>query len=415
VSSDGLHTRTQALVSAVTGARRPRATMTLLLALAAVGLTAAVVNGDVEPDAPAAHLRDAPLVPSEEAEAPDAAPDDLPADTVLVWAGARLPDGYAQAIEDDERVPLSTLVRGEILELVATRTSQGEVVDELPDGWWYPVEVLAFEPDSYDRLLGRELLADLDADEAVLSETSAQIRGLDAGDVLEFEDGTQLTVADVQPDALLGAAEVAVRSDGPLEVPTEKYLLARTPHPDGHDALAQYGTEDREPRLVPHGTTPVLRHAHGTLPQVQRKLHFGEFAMQDRSGRAIRPGQSWVDEHVVVESVPILGRIQCHRELIEPVRAAMQELVDRGAEHVIDDYAGCWVPRTSGTTGPLSSHAWGMSIDFNARANPYGAEPNQPDILVEVMADHGFLWGGDWDVPDAMHFELAPGRDTSRE
>jgi hypothetical protein len=392
----------------------PRATVTLLLALAALGVTAAALNGDTEPEAPAANLRDAPAAPGDDAE-DEAAPTDLPPDTVLVWAGFRLPEGYAAAIEADERVPRSTVVRGEVLELVETRTADGEIVDELPDGWWYPVEVLAFEAERYDHLVGHELLAPLGDDEALLSATSAEVRGLQAGDVLEFKDGTQLTVADVLPDELLGATEVAVRADGPLEVDTEKYVLARTPHPDGHDALAQHGTADREPRLVPHGSTPVLRHAHGVLPQVKRKLHFGEFAMQDRSGRDIRPGQSWVDEHITVASVPILGRIQCHREIIEPVRAAMQELVDRGAEHVIDDYAGCWAPRTAGTTGPPSSHAWGMAIDFNARANPYGAEPSQPEILVEVMADHGFLWGGDWDVPDAMHFEYSPGRDTSRE
>ena len=389
--------------------------MTLLVALAALGLGAAAVNGDADPEAPAANLGDVPLEPTEQAEAPEGEPADLPGDTVLAWAGARLPEGYVAAVEADDRVARSTVVRGEILELVETRNADGDVVDELPDGWWYPVEVLAFEPATYDDLLGYELLTGLAPDEALLSETSAEVRGLQAGDVLAFADGTEVRIAEVLPDELIGAAEVAVNVAGPLEVTTEKYLLTRTGHPDGHEALAQHGTKDRQPRLVPHGTTPVLRHAHGVLPQVQRKQHFGEFAMQDLAGRAIRPGQSWVDERITVASVPIIGRIQCHRALIEPVRAAMQELVDRGAEHVIDDYAGCWAPRTSGTTGPLSSHAWGMSIDFNAQANPYGAEPNQPDILVEVMADHGFLWGGDWDVPDAMHFEYAPGRDTSRE
>ena len=389
--------------------------MTLLVALAALGVAAAAVNGDAAPEAPAANLGDAPLDPTEQADRPEGEPADLPGDTVLAWAGARLPEGYVDAVEADDRVARSTVVRGEILELVETRNADGDVVDELPDGWWYPVEVLAFEPERYDHLVGHELLTDLAPDEALLSETSAEVRGLQAGDVLTFADGTEVRIAEVLPDELIGAAEVAVSVDGPLEVATEKYLLARTRDPDGHDALAEHGTEDRQPRLVPHGTTPVLRHAHGVLPQVKRKLHFGEFAMQDLSGRAIRAGQSWIDEHIAVATVPIIGRIQCHRELIEPVREAMQELVDRGAEHVIDDYAGCWAPRTSGTTGPLSSHAWGMSIDFNARANPYGAEPNQPDILVEVMSDHGFLWGGDWDVPDAMHFEYSPGRDTSRE
>jgi hypothetical protein len=29
----------------------------------------------------------------------------------------------------------------------------------------------------------------------------------------------------------------------------------------------------------------------------------------------------------------------------------------------------------------------------------------QDPRLVEVMAEWGFIWGGDWAVPDPMHFE----------
>jgi hypothetical protein len=61
--------------------------------------------------------------------------------------------------------------------LVETRTTDGEIVDELPDGWWYPVEVLAFEPEGYDHLVGYELLTELGDDEALLSTTSAEVRG----------------------------------------------------------------------------------------------------------------------------------------------------------------------------------------------------------------------------------------------
>ena len=396
------------------GRRPPYATAALVAVLGALGLAASVVTAGEDATAPTGAQTEDPRAPSVLAEALAEEADDLPEDTTLVWSGFRLGEGYGEAVAADPRVPVSTVVRGGTRELVATR-SDDEVVDELPDDWWYPVEVLAFEPEAYDEVVGRELLGGLGPDEALLSETSAQVRGLEAGDLLEFADGTRLRVAGVVADELVGAAEVAVTVEAPLEVTTEKYLLARPRHEDVQEALEELGTEDRTPRLVAHGSVPVLRHAHGVLPPVERKAHFGEFAMQDRPGRDIRPGQSWVDEHITVESVPILGRVRCHRELIEPLRAAMQELVDRGAEHVIDDYAGCWVPRTAGSSGPLSSHAWGMSIDFNARANPYGAEPDQPDVLVEVMTDHGFLWGGDWDVPDAMHFELAPGRDTSRD
>ena len=397
---------------------RPHATLTLILLLTGLGLTAALTGPGDDAEAPTGALRDDLPVP-EGTEGDDdrtavEALADLPSDTTMVWAGARLGEGYAEAVADDPRVPVSTVVRGETLKLVETRAAEGRIVDELPEGWWYPVEVLAFEPDRFDALVDHQVLRGLEPHQAVLSETSAQVRGLGAGDLLEFADGTELRVRAVLPDGLIGAAEVAVGVDSPLEVETEKFLLARPGDEQGRAALTELATDDREPRLVPHGTAPVLRHAHGVLPQVQRKAHFGEFAMQQRPGRDIRPGQSWVDEHITVESVPILGRVRCHREIFEPLRAAMHELEARGAQNTIDDYAGCWVPRTSGTTGPLSSHAWGISIDFNAQANPYGAEPQQPDVLVEVMAEHGFLWGGDWDVPDAMHFELAPGRETGR-
>jgi hypothetical protein len=390
---------------------RPRALLLLVAAVLLAGLVGATAGdgpmpADVAPSGEVAEEREQVV---EEAEAVD----DLPADTLMVWAGARLGEGYAEAVEQDPRVGLSVQVRGEVLPLVRTWREDGEVVDELPDDWWYAVEVLATDPARYDEVAGREILGDLADDEAVLSETSAGVRDLGPGDRLGFDDGTELTVADVLPDELVGAAEVLVVEDGPLEVETEKYLLVASAGEDLEDVLVGLATDEREPRVVRHGEAPVLRHAHGVLPPVERKHHFGEFAMQNLPGRDIRPGQSWVDEHITVESVPVIGRVRCHEALIEPLRAAMQELRDRGAEHTIDDYAGCWVPRTSGTSGPLSSHAWGISIDFNAPANPYGAEPDQPDVLVEVMQEHGFLWGGEWDVPDAMHFELAPGRDTT--
>ncbi len=393
---------------------RPRAVAVLVVVLLAVGAIGPQfagesdegddVGGPAAPDRPGAD-------PEQVAEEPA----DLPADTTMVWSGAHLAEGYAEAVADDPRTGPTTVVRGEILGLVRTESAEGEVVHDPPNDWWYPVEVLALDPATYDEVAGRELVAGLDEDGALLSETSAEVRGLGPGALLVFADGSELRVADVVPDELVGAAEVAVRADGPLDVPTEKYLLVRPGDPDTlHEALVEHGGPDREPRLVPHGTTPVLRHAHSVLPAVERKARFGEFTMQDRPGRQIRPGSTWTRGHVVTESVPVIGRVTCHRELIERLRPAMQELRDRGAEGVISDYAGCWVPRTSGATGPLSSHAWGMAIDFNAQVNPYGAEPRQPDVLIEVMADHGFLWGGDWHTPDGMHFELAPGRDTSR-
>ncbi len=57
------------------------------------------------------------------------------------------------------------------------------------------------------------------------------------------------------------------------------------------------------------------------------------------------------------------------------------------------------------TTGAVSRHAWGLAIDLNAAANPYGERSTQDRRLVEVMERNGFAWGGRWATPDAMHFE----------
>jgi hypothetical protein len=389
-----------------TAAGRPRALAVLVLGLLLVLMVTALVAPDRDDQVFGTSTPDGASAERQETVEEAEEADDLPADTLLVWAGARLGEGYAEAVRAHPQVGASTLVRGDVLTLLETADADGETVDELPDDWHYPVEVLAADPASYDEVAGREVLGGLQPDEVVLSETSAEVRRLGPGSRLRFADDVVVTVAAVLPDELVGVAEVLAHAEGPLDVTTHKYLLVASGGQEVADLLVDLATDEREPRVLPHGAAPVLRHAYGVLSPAARKLHFGEIPIQNLSGRSVQAGQSWIDEHISVRSVPVIGRVQCHEALIEPLIAAMEELRERGAEHVIDTYDGCWVPRTSGTTGPLSSHAWGISIDFNAQANPYGAEPNQPEVLVEVLKKHGFLWGGDWHVPDAMHFEL---------
>jgi hypothetical protein len=154
---------------------------------------------------------------------------------------------------------------------------------------------------------------------------------------------------------------------------------------------------------------PFLRHAATVAAPARAKQHFGEFATAELPGRGVQAGFSWLDANIVIDEVPILGRIECHRAMFAPLRAALQELLDRGLGHLVDrsEYGGCWVPRTQ-SGAVLSSHAWGTAIDLNVSGNHLGQEPSQPDELVAVMRSHGFVWGGEWLVPDGMHFELAP-------
>jgi hypothetical protein len=333
--------------------------------------------------------------------------------TVAISTQGGLPEGVAESVADEAGVTSVAVVRGATLGLVRTVDADGEVVDELPDGWRFPLEVLAVEPASYHDVLGVAEVLGLGPDEGLLSESSAEVRRLGPGAALWLRDGTRVSVAGVLPDEVLGAGELVVTTGSPLPIDTERYLLARTAEPLDEDGRARL-LELAGPRsgVDVGGEVPVLRHAAGVMPPARLKVHFGEFAVTDGPGRWIRQGATWLREYHAEESVPILGATECHRDMFPPLRAAMQELVDRGLAHLVDadDFGGCWAPRTQGSAA-LSSHAWGIAVDLNVAGNHYGAEPTMPEEIVRVMAAHGFTWGGDWPVPDGMHFELVVDRE----
>lgn len=339
--------------------------------------------------------------------------------TVAIGGVGGLPEGLAGALDRDPEVLATSLIRGATLPLVATRTATGRVVDELPEDWWFPVEVLAFDPDRHAEVVGPSAIDDLGPGEAVLSTSSARVRDLTPGDVLEFGDGTELTVTAVVDDELVAAAEIAVSIHSDLDVPTPRVLLART---SDERVAAGWADLDRLAAFDPHGElqdaalsgvrgdeVPVLRHAAGVLSPVRLKVHYGEFAISDGPGRWVRQGASWLRAHHTITEVPLLGEVECHEAAIEPLTAAMTEIVERGMSALVDgdDFGGCWAPRTSGGDAP-SSHAWGIAVDLNVQGNHYGFEPTIAAEVVEVMERHGFAWGGRWPVPDGMHFELVP-------
>jgi hypothetical protein len=85
----------------------------------------------------------------------------------------------------------------------------------------------------------------------------------------------------------------------------------------------------------------------------------------------------------------------------------MKELQNKGLSGLVHSNAGCYNPEllASKTTAPPGFHAYGAAIDINAPENAFGATPTQDPRLVAVMKHWGFNWGGDFLVPDGMHFE----------
>ena len=117
-------------------------------------------------------------------------------------------------------------------------------------------------------------------------------------------------------------------------------------------------------------------------------------------------------------------RIGVHRSIVprlETVRAKLRDV-----KYPIDAQSTVgFNPRPvrsdGGGEATFSTHAYGIAIDLNWNRNPYcplfpsvgkctkcesALESDLPRELISAFESEGFEWGGNWSVPDPMHFEL---------
>jgi hypothetical protein len=338
-----------------------------------------------------------------------------PADQVLlVWTPAGLPAGFAERVALLEGVTAVTTIQGDLVHLVQAESADGEVTHPPPVGYVIPLELIAFDRETYPAFLApQESLAftDLLPDQVILGATSAELRGLGPGGLLTLEDGSVLGVTSVVPDVLIGGAEGAVLTTDAdrLGVGVERYLLVRYTgiRTEIESLVRAELPEGLAVRVRGPGETPVLRHGDAVLPQVGIKDRFGEFAYRadDDSTFEIQP--EWVDANIVTTQVPLLGSVTCHRSLLPALTGAMEDLEERNLSFLVepDGFRGCFNPRYIGAGRGISRHAWGAAVDINLGSNPEGLESVQDPRLIEVMERWGFTSGHEWLVPDPGHFE----------
>lgn len=291
---------------------------------------------------------------------------------------------------------------------------QGDAVElDTEDGWVVPLDALAVDTEAHSTFDPTGSLTGLRPGLAVLGETSALFRGAKVGDLLSI-GGVGYEVAGVAPDDVIGAAEIVfAQSDATSSVTTDRYALVSSDlDRNEFETVVRAMYDGPAPlRIRSEGESPWLRHGDAVLPQIFIKTALGEFAYSNRSGSEFSQDPEFVETNIVTMEVPILGVVRCHRTLVEMLDGAMGQLVDEGLGHLVDPagFAGCWNPRyirpTTGRSSGISRHAWGAAVDLNATSNPIGSAGTQDPRLVEVMAEWGFTWGGDWLVPDPMHFE----------
>ena len=336
-----------------------------------------------------------------------------------MWTPGRLPAGFARGVRALTGVKRVLPVVAGTVWLTESRSAAGALVDRAPDGMAIPLDVAGASVARLGPFLpprDARWLAPLAHGRALLGQTSARVRRLGRGGVLDF-GRRRVIVAGVVPDSDIGAHElfVSTREAALLGIRTPSYLLVE-PVP----GVSWRSVATRIRRLVPLGT-PVrirgpgqaayLRQADAVLPPVIMKSVFGEFAATPtpRPEGWITIDPAWVASHIVTVRVPIVGLVTCNRVLIPLLRDALAQLEQRGLAWLIrpEQFAGCYAPRLiPGSLGPsISHHAWGAAVDLNSVANPFGAAPRQDSRLVAIFARWGFTWGGRWLVPDGMHFE----------
>lgn len=167
---------------------------------------------------------------------------------------------------------------------------------------------------------------------------------------------------------------------------------------------------------------PILNH-------VSRQQQFGplEFisAPTKSNPEAIKITNNFAKDKIVKVLIPQLigvlgapsdGHIYFHISAKEQLIALWDKWDREGLLSNILTFDGSFVPRLmrgKALQGILSNHAFGTAFDINAKWNSYGAQPATSIQngcvyeLVKIANDFGFYWGGHFNKPDGMHFEIA--------
>jgi hypothetical protein len=294
------------------------------------------------------------------------------------------------------------------------------VVDQPTPPNGIPLEVFAASPGAYAPFvpssLRKPFTAALRQGKGVIGQTSSALRKIGAGGVVEFGD-VKVAVALVVPDKVVGASElfVSTKTAASLQITEGRYALLdlATPKTDGalSAAIQPFLSTGQVLRVFAPGEkgSPYERVGGTTVPPVFLMKRFGEFAGRPDPTKPgwIAMDAAWIADRIQSKTVPILGRVTCNEALFPQLIGALTEVQAKGLADQIHSTAGCYAARmvTADPTSGISLHAWGAAIDINAPENVFGSTPTQDRRVVRIFERWGFLWGGDFAIPDGMHFE----------
>jgi hypothetical protein len=337
----------------------------------------------------------------------------------LMWRTGGLPAGLTPELDELRGTEHVVVVSGDTLWMSHSVRADGTVVDRREGRFRIPIEVMStpirdmapFLPPAW-----RDAVVDALRDgRGVLGESSAALRRLGVGDRFVF-GRNRITVGAIVPDEVVAWSELMVSGEvgRSLGVRHARFALMdmRTAPSERELArrIAHLLAPGYPPRVRRPGHAWFRRQGDSVWPPVLMKRGFGEFRAYPDPRRPgyLRMQPAFVRDNLATRRVPLLGRFSCHERLFPRLIAAMRELRERGRAEAIRNFAGCYSARMvmRRPNGAISHHSWGAAVDINSLTNPYGSDPRQPAVLVRVMRERGFAWGGRWTVPDGMHFEF---------
>jgi len=381
-----------------------------------IGLAVILWPKDSSERPPAAHASGAR---TQVTAAPTAStpPDTVPA--WLAWMPGGFPESFRNRIAAADGITQAVVVAGDTQWMTESHDADGKVVDQPPSPYKIPIDAFAVDPNEYAPFLPADqrdaVVAALENGDAVLGESSAELRRIGVDGTMSFGDVT-VKVGAIAPDDAVGWSELLVNRDvgKRLGIEHERYLLAFA---DDSMTLPRFTHDVRalipagsDLRTVEPGGTRYVRVASGVNPPVVFKQVFGEFDAYPRSDDPVylNMDHAWYAAHIQTRTVPIFtDPVTCNRALFPPLIGALKDVQAAGLASEIHTYSGCYAPRTVARSpiAPPSNHSYGAAIDINAPENPYGATPTMDRRIVKIFERWGFIWGGRFLIPDGMHFE----------
>jgi hypothetical protein len=327
----------------------------------------------------------------------------------------------------------ATVTRGFTVGLQAVRRGGTAVLQASGPGggtWQFPLSVTAMPSDAIAAIMGRTVSAPIGAGQLVISATTATMHGAQVGDTFDLVAASgallSFTVGMVASDDTTGGSEILMSTDEAnalgATIDTGVLIYGQLDHGALDNSLGHAGLLSDVTIRVRHSWDP--QDPDSTLGLAATKQLLGEFSYRIGASGAISVDPTWQAKYIPAqrEVYAAIGvRAACNVVVRGDLQAALVDVANAGLGGDIDladtnSAGGCFGPRfnrLSGNLGILSRHTWGQPIDMNTLENCQGCVPTMNCTIVRIFRSHGFAWGGNFLLPDGMHFEWT-GRKTDQ-